>query len=89
MHARTPDYDCFIEKQCQAVEEIIICAEPRAVCVERYWLSEAEIDELAIADGFATTKEFFDFFEKTDPFTGRLIHWTDKRYFKSESKEAA
>ena len=37
-----------------------------------------EYDELAINDGFESTEAFFKYFN--EDFTGKLIHWTDKKY---------
>jgi len=37
-----------------------------------------EYDELAINDGFESTEAFFKYFK--EDFTGKLIHWTDKKY---------
>ena len=41
-------------------------------------LSEKEVHELSINDGFNDLFEFFEFF--VENFKGKLIHWTDKRY---------
>lgn len=36
------------------------------------------LDQLAVNDGFASRKEFFEYFN-TD-FTGKIIHWTNLKY---------
>lgn len=41
-------------------------------------LSPLEIHELAVADGFNNIDDFFNWF--TGSFTGKLIHWTNKKY---------
>jgi hypothetical protein len=44
-------------------------------------LGEAELLELAHADGFATAAELAAFFaDKPRPFVGQLVHWTSLRY---------
>lgn len=39
---------------------------------------QTRMEELAYNDGFDTVEEFLEYFN-TD-FTGKIIHWTDKRY---------
>lgn len=39
---------------------------------------EGEMLQLAHNDGFDTIEDFFAYFNKD--FTGKIIHWTDKRY---------
>lgn len=39
-----------------------------------------ELLYLANNDGFETVKDFWDWFNKYQPFTGKLIHWTDLKY---------
>ena len=36
------------------------------------------VENIARNDGFDSINEFFDFFDKD--FSGKIIHWTDKKY---------
>ncbi|PXY44504.1 hypothetical protein DMB68_13635 [Flavobacterium hydrophilum] len=49
-----------------------------AVRVGKKQLDTDEMKALAINDGFDSLEEFFQYFN--DDFTGKLIHWTDKKY---------
>jgi hypothetical protein len=49
-----------------------------SVKVDGKSLTALQIHELAVADGFDNIDQFFDWFN-TD-FTGKIIHWTNKRY---------
>jgi hypothetical protein len=40
--------------------------------------SSYNFKELSLNDGFDTTEDFFNYFDKN--FTGKINHWTDKRY---------
>jgi hypothetical protein len=48
------------------------------VKVDGQYLTAEQIHTLAINDGFTNIIKFFDWFN-TD-FTGKIIHWTNKRY---------
>lgn len=49
--------------------------------VEGRLLSPTELLALAHADGFATANELLVFFaDKSHPFRGQLVHWTELRY---------
>lgn len=39
---------------------------------------EDKMRQLAQNDGFETTEDFFAYFN--EDFTGKIIHWTDKKY---------
>jgi hypothetical protein len=46
-------------------------------------ISKEEIIKLAINDGFENVEDFENYFisvMKEDEFSGKIIHWTDKRY---------
>ena len=68
------------------IKEMIMTARPNCmiedkiytVKVDNKYLSENEIDNLAINDGFPDTKSFFRFFK--NGFKGKIIHWTDLKY---------
>ena len=75
------DSDIFMTTVCRGVDRIII--EPRGrVLVGKpattpRLLSLAEKEALARADGFASFKEFYDFFEERYPLPliGKIIYW--------------
>lgn len=68
------------------IKEMIMTAQPNCIIedkiytvrVDNKYLSENEIDNLAINDGFPDTKSFFRFFK--NGFKGKIIHWTDLKY---------
>jgi hypothetical protein len=49
-----------------------------SVYIDDKELNATEVETLALNDGFNCKADFFDYFN-TD-FTGKLIHWTDKKY---------
>lgn len=70
--------------KCTGTQKVVICykdqdgltmAEPR-VYIDNVWL--ANVEQLAINDGFNSVEDFFAWFN-TD-FTGKIIHWTDLKY---------
>ncbi len=83
---RTKNYNCFGRLICSGCQKIVIEKWKNTghwyldftVCVEGIYLGASEIDELAKNDGFESTESFFHWFK--EDFTGRIIHWTDKRY---------
>lgn len=48
------------------------------VIVDNKILNHSETETLAINDGFETLEDFFKYFNKS--FSGKIIHWTDKKY---------
>lgn len=48
------------------------------VFVDGKMLNKKQINELAINDGFKNDEELFKWFNCD--FTGKIIHWTDKKY---------
>lgn len=48
------------------------------VVVDNEVLNAKAINELVKNDGFVTPEDFFEWFNKD--FTGKIIHWTDKKY---------
>lgn len=68
---------------CTAAVAIVINQQPRSVCLagKSYYygsgqLSDAQIHDLALCDGFASLDEFFSFFAEHGPlFSGQLIEW--------------
>lgn len=63
-------------------DPICVSVEPVTIgpsYVEVFWsrLPEDQLDQFAVADGFANAADMFDWFSKTHslPFTGVLIKW--------------
>lgn len=50
----------------------------RFVKIDNRQLSNQEIEDLAINDGFENIKDFFDWFN--EDFEGKIIHWTNYTY---------
>ena len=77
----------FMERQCISVQKIEIEYQGLKQngmvipCIKidghpiYYWTKE----DIATNDGFKNLHEFFEWFNKD--FTGKIIHWTNKRYF--------
>lgn len=68
---------------CQSVQRIQIdysnlINDGPAVFVDYELLDRESLAQLAINDGFATTEDFFLYFN--EEFSGNLIHWTNMRY---------
>lgn len=63
------DDKCFVENynQHQIIAEI-----------KHHSAKQEKLKELAENDGFDTIEEFLNYFN--EDFTGKLIHWTDKKY---------
>jgi len=87
---RTKDYNNFKTDVCKSTQSIkisyfigIFFANRITVYVDDRALNPFEISELATNDGFASTEDFFKWFDKD--FEGKIIHWTDFRYEKSNS----
>lgn len=79
---RTKKYNCFNEDICKSVQEIDIkyigpFPYPQ-VKIDGRILGYCETYELALSDGFDGIDAFCQWFK--EDFTGKIIHWTDKRY---------
>jgi len=48
------------------------------VYIDESCLSDQEVEQLAINDGFESSKSFFAWFN--EPFNGKIIHWTAFQY---------
>jgi hypothetical protein len=84
---RTKNYRCFETKECTGVQEIYICRnsdylEQTIVKVDGKVLTQNEVQQLAWGDGFSCLIDFWQWFafKESNPFKGKIIHWTDKRY---------
>lgn len=66
--------------KCASVQEIQIyhMKHSENIYVDGIWLSDCEIKQLAINDGFPSVEAFFSFFN--NDFDGKIIHWTDLKY---------
>jgi hypothetical protein len=63
----------------QKVEIRNIFNDRNAVRIDGRELSETEIEQLAINDGFDTVDDFWNWFSMED-FEGKIIHWTNHTY---------
>lgn len=84
---RTPDRFQFApDFKCTGTQTIIIEPKidkvghfrPNRIIIDGRFLSNDEISDIAINDGFETMADFFAYFNTN--FEGKLIHWTEKRY---------
>lgn len=50
------------------------------VTIDGRQITGDELEQLARNDGFSSVRQFFLWFKKTGDFTGKIIHWTDKKY---------
>ena len=53
------------------------------VIVDNRQLTQVEVEEIALADGFDDAQQMYEWFTdnvETNSFKGRLIHWTKKLY---------
>lgn len=48
------------------------------VFVDGKWINGEVIERLAINEGFDSVEHFFRYFNRD--YTGKIIHWTDKKY---------
>ncbi|MDR0937973.1 MAG: hypothetical protein LBN29_01270 [Mediterranea sp.] len=81
---RTSRYECFKEGICVSTQEVKIHISGKKskryveVYVDGRPFDSEELETLARKDGFKSTKDFLDFFDKT--FEGVIIHWTNFKY---------
>ena len=87
---RTKEYNCFKKCQVMSTQHIFMTYAFDDIIEitigSRYIADYSEKEQLAINDGFDSYKDFFDWFyplidkHPKKQFTGKIIHWTDKRY---------
>lgn len=84
-HIRTPQYNQFHFDYCTGVQRIIIHPdwEIKRIFIETMQLGEPmwkvfQPETIAFNDGFDTIADFWEWFDQ--PFTGKIIHWTDFKY---------
>jgi hypothetical protein len=72
---RTKKVQKLLEAECLAVLPISIWKS--SVRLDGVYLQANEIENVAELDGFATTKEFYEFFRANHglPFEGKVIKW--------------
>lgn len=82
---RTKNYNCFNNNHhVTAIQSIkIVCSidptiEPEII-IDGNFLFKAEKEQLAINDGFKNLTDMMAFFD-FQPFTGKIIHWTEFTY---------
>lgn len=78
---RTPDRFQFAPVvKCTSTQSIKIkhTAAKIHVIVDNKILNQSETETLANNDGFESLEDFFKYFNKS--FSGKIIHWTDKKY---------
>ncbi len=82
---RTKNYKEFCLMKCISTQEIkieydyIMALGARvAIWIDGRPLPPGQIDQLARNDGFQSTIDFFDWFDKD--FEGKIIHWTEFKY---------
>lgn len=84
INARTKDQFRFAPViKCQSTQFVEIvwfkgCGKYPAVYIDGRVLIEDEFLELAQNDGFDTVEDFFTWFH--EDFTGKIIHWSNKKY---------
>lgn len=78
--ARTKNYKCFKTDICLSVQPIYINKYLEIWIDNLTLLSEEEVEQLAINDGFDNVEGFWSWFKNNLPFSGNLIHWTEKTY---------
>lgn len=61
-----------------SIQSISIWPATKLIYIDGRLLPHDERRQLAIHDGFKNLGEFWNYF--TEPFSGRLIHWTEKKY---------
>lgn len=76
---RSVNYHQFDTGICESVQVIEI-DEDRDIYIDNKPLLQSEIEELSRNDGFDSEEDFWGWFDKHTPFTGKLIHWTKKKY---------
>jgi len=81
---RTSKYNMFQAGKCVSTQEIVIWwGDPHiyqhpAIQVDGYVLKPDEVVRLSENDGFILLEDLYKWFSEN--FTGKIIHWTDKRY---------
>ena len=75
---RSSKYNCFGEGTCYGIQSVKIIN--RAVFIDSIILSWEELEEFSKNDGFDTLDDFWMWFDQYEPFEGKIIHWTDKKY---------
>lgn len=76
---RSPNYNCFCIRECVSVQKIRIdLSNGVNIYVDNIKLTQQQVAQLIINDGFESRQAFIDFFKPG--FNGKIIHWTEYRY---------
>jgi len=85
-----PEYHCFLKNKCISTQLVLMvliksAINPPAlkVTIDRKRLSDNEVQQLAINDGFKDVDCLIAWFfkePKVDMWAGKLIHWTSLKY---------
>ncbi len=78
--AKTPKHHEFMRAVCTAIEPIIIDGKKELIIIGGRILDYAEMLLFIEKDGFDNLKAFFSFFSfyyPKNPFSGKLLHWTE------------
>lgn len=78
----------FHEMNCTRVQKIMINFQANNIMqirIDNTTLTDAQVEELAIADGFDNSTDMYTWFidkleDGISHFKGKLIHWTKKKY---------
>ncbi len=82
---RSPEYDCFLKNKCISTQDILlVLVRPDYVkaTIDRNRMSDDQVKQLAINDGFANVDELIKWFFKKGHtlWAGKIIHWTRLKY---------
>jgi hypothetical protein len=81
---RTKQHYQFYEDVVKSVQTIEIFTNIKSVIIDSRVLTDEQVYDLAINDGFDSIHEFYEWFKQYENeyhfFTGRLIHWTNHKY---------
>lgn len=85
---RTKSYNNFKNGECKSTQWIIIYPKGRRIMVStqlfgmptQWSMSDDQIKELSINDGFDTVDDFWRWFSHNTVIRLKCIHWTSKKY---------
>ena len=82
---RTKNYNKFKDDKCTGIESVWISCHPKKiVSINGIVLNHDQVYHVAKNDGFDCVEDFFEWFaiKEKEVFKGKIIHWTDRKYFK-------
>lgn len=77
---RSSRYNCFKEGICTGTQRIEIKNNLIYIEDRELPMLKDQAEDLSINDGFDSIDDFWEWFDQYQPFTGKIIHWTDIRY---------